>query len=56
MAKIAEELVIVKISRLTKDNQEDGVEQKVTTEFMDSLEEVVGELVGAGCVVEVLAE
>lgn len=54
MAKIAEELVVVKVSQLVKDSS--NSDSKITPEFVDSLEAVISELLGADCVVEVIRE
>jgi hypothetical protein len=54
MAKIAEELVVVKVSQLVKDSS--NPQGKITPEFVDSLEAVISELLGADCVVEVIRE
>lgn len=53
MAKIVEEIVVVKVSRLIKDNA--VAEKKLTNEVAESLEAIVTELVGTDCVVEVVA-
>ena len=54
MAKIAEELVVIKVSQIVKDAQD--AEEKITPEFVSSLEDVVSELLGKDCVVEVIRE
>lgn len=54
MAKIAEELVVVKVSQIVKDLQD--AESKITPEFVSNLEEVVSELLGKDCVIEVIRE
>jgi hypothetical protein len=53
MAKLQEEIIVVKISKLIRDaniNQENSV---IDAEFLQSLEEVVQQLAGAGALVEV---
>lgn len=52
MAKIVEEVVVIKFSKLVKDS--DTNESVVTDETFASLEAVAQELVGSGAVVEVL--
>jgi len=52
MAKVAEELIVIKVSQLVKDSQD--AEQKVTDTLISDLEGIVGELVGEGCVTEVI--
>jgi hypothetical protein len=51
MAKIVEEIVVIKFSRLVKDD--DNSETVVTDETIASLEAVAQELVGSGAIVEV---
>jgi len=51
MAKIYEEVVVIKLSRLVKDSEE--VSSIVNNETLGALEQVAQELVGAGTVVEV---
>lgn len=51
MAKIHEEVVVIKISRLVKDNEE--VTVVATDDTLAALEQVTQELVGNGIVVEV---
>jgi hypothetical protein len=50
MAKIVEEIVIIKLSKLVKDDVVAGI---VTTDLQTALEQVAQELVGDGVVVEV---
>jgi len=53
MAKIVEEVVVIKLSRLVKENTEsDGL--IATNEVCDALEQVAQELVGDNVVVEVV--
>lgn len=54
MAKIAEEVLVVKVSQLVKNDEKPN--SKLTEEVVEGLEAVVAELVGDGCVVEVLTE
>jgi hypothetical protein len=52
MAKIQEELVVIRLSRLVKDDQK--LSATITGEdFIPSMEAVVAELAGAGVLVEV---
>jgi hypothetical protein len=50
MAKIHEEVVIIKLSKLVKDNE--TVDDIATADIVAALEQVAQELVGAGAVVE----
>ena len=50
MAKIVEEIVIIKLSKLVKDDVVSGI---VTDDLQTALEQVAQELVGDGVVVEV---
>ena len=50
MAKIYEEVLTIKISRLVKDNQE--VESVLTKDLIDQVEAIVQELVGPDAIVE----
>lgn len=52
MAKIVEEVIVIKFSRLVKDNEDSS--NVISEETMASLEAVAQELVGAGAVVELL--
>ena len=52
MAKIVEETVIIKLSRITKEGAK--VESAVTEELVATLESVAQELVGDSVVVEVI--
>jgi hypothetical protein len=52
MAKIHEEVVVIKLSKLVK--EKDGSEQSIATnDICDALQAVAEELAGAGVVVEV---
>lgn len=51
MAQISEEHIIIKVSQLVRDGE--SAESKLSTDIVESLEQVVSELVGSGCVVEV---
>jgi len=55
MAKIHEELVVIKLSRLYKDTQQD-IASIAGEEVVAGLEAVVQELVGADVIVEVIKE
>lgn len=51
MAKLHEEVLVVKVSKLLKDN--DQATEIISNEVLHSLEEVVAELAGSGALVEV---
>lgn len=51
MAKITEEIIVIKISQLTKDDAD--TQPRATEEIVQALAQVAEELVGAGAVVEV---
>lgn len=51
MAIIHEEILIVKVSKLVKDNADSP--RLITAETVSALEQVTQELVGAGAIVEV---
>ena len=53
MAKIVEDVIVIKISQLVKDDAADQT-SSVTPEVEAALEQVTQELVGAGAVVEVV--
>jgi hypothetical protein len=53
MAKIVEDVIVIKISQLVKDEAADQT-SAVTPEVEAALEQVAQELVGAGAVVEVM--
>ena len=53
MAKIVEEVVIVKFSKIVKDSDSDGV-SIANLEVLTALEQVAQELVGDSIVVEVV--
>ena len=53
MAKIVEEVVLIKLSKLVKENAESG-DLIATNEVCDALEQVAQELAGGGVVVEVV--
>lgn len=55
MAKIHEELVVIKLSKLIKDS-EHGAESTVSPDVVANLEVLVQELVGNGVVVEIIKE
>lgn len=54
MAKIHEELIVIKLSKLHKDDEK--ITEIIGDDVAASLETVVQELVGAGVVVEVIKE
>lgn len=54
MAKIVEELLVIKVSQIAKDDG--SAAEKLTDEICATVEQVVAEMVGAGCVVEVVGE
>lgn len=51
MAKVHEEILVIKMSKLVKDNQE--VSSLVSEDTLSALEQVVQELVGEGVLIEV---
>lgn len=51
MAKIQSDGILIEISRIAKDNQE--LNSAITAEMLETLEQVVQQLVGEGAVVEV---
>jgi hypothetical protein len=51
MAKLQEDIVTIKISKLVKDSEEAGT--ALSEELISSLEAVVQELAGAGTLVEI---
>lgn len=53
MAKIVEDVVLIKFSKLAKDNDNDS-SQIAGTDVQQALEQVAQELVGEGIIVEVL--
>ena len=53
MAKLSEEIIVVKVYSVTKDS--DAVSSKISDELLSSIEQVVQELVGNSVVVEVEA-
>lgn len=55
MAKIQEELIVIKLSKLFKDN-DTGVAALADAEISASLEAVVQQLVGDDVIVEVIKE
>lgn len=54
MAKIVQEMLVIKFSKLVKDSEKQG--SLVNDETYQALEQVVQELVGDGVVVEVIKE
>lgn len=52
MAKIQEEIIIIKLSKLQKTNVA-NVERLIGNDFASNLEDIVQELVGDGVVVEI---
>ena len=52
MAKIQEEIVIIKLSKLQKTNVA-NIERLIGSDFASNLEDIVQELVGDGVVVEI---
>jgi hypothetical protein len=55
MAKIVEDLLIIKFSKIVKDSNT-GSQSTVTDEVISALEQVAQELVGDNVVVEVLID
>lgn len=54
MAKIVEEIIIIKLSKLVKDKN--SGEKLADTKTINNIEQVVQELVGDGVVVELVEE
>jgi hypothetical protein len=54
MAKIIEQMVIIKLSKLVKDNDKSA--ELIDADTVQSLEEVVQSLISTGTVVEVIAD
>jgi len=50
MAKIVEEVVVIKLSKLVKDT--DSTKEIATSDIVEALQTVAEELVGAGVIVE----
>lgn len=55
MAHIREQMVVLKVSMLVKDDEADS-ENLFTDEIVETVEAVVGELMGQGRVVEVIKD
>jgi len=51
MAKIQSDGILIEISRIARDNEQ--LESSVTSEILETIEQVVQQLVGEGAVVEV---
>lgn len=51
MAQIKEEIIVIKVSQLTRDGEESA--PRVTADVITALVQVAEELVGAGAVVEI---
>jgi len=54
MAKLNEQMLVIKVSELLKDDQE--AHPPLNPEILSQLEAVIGELAGVGKVVEVIQE
>ena len=54
MAKLNESMIVVKVSELLKDNQD--ANQILDADTINSIEQVVQELVGPGKLVEIIKE
>ena len=54
MAKLNEQMLVIKVSELLKDNQD--ANPPLTPDVLEQLEVVIGELAGAGKVVELIQE
>jgi hypothetical protein len=54
MAKIIEQMVIIKLSKLVKDNDKSA--ELIDADTVQSLEEVVQSLISTGTVVEVITD
>jgi hypothetical protein len=53
VAKLHEEVVVIKVSKLLKDTQDASGITILNQDIIDSLEQVVQELAGAGTLVEI---
>jgi hypothetical protein len=53
MAKIVEESIVIKLSKLVKTGDKEGKEKMANAEVVAALEQVAQELVGDGVIVEV---
>ncbi len=54
MAKLNEQMLVIKVSELLKDNQQ--ANEILSTEILGQLEAVITELAGPGKVVEIIQE
>jgi hypothetical protein len=54
MARLNTKQIVIKVSKLQKDNEEDDV--ILGTETITQLEAIIAELVGAGIVVEIVED
>jgi len=54
MAKLNEQMLVIKVSELLKDNQQ--ANEILSTDILVQLEAVIAELAGAGKVVEIIQE
>ena len=55
MAKLQEEIIVIKVSRLIRDNQQ-GLAEILDTDSVSSLEAVIQELAGSNTLVEIARE
>jgi hypothetical protein len=53
MAKLFEDIIVLKLSKLVKDNDSDTATSIVTDDLTIALEQVVQELAGEGVLVEI---
>ena len=54
MAKLNEQILVIKVSELLKDNQQ--ANEILSTDILVQLEQVIAELAGPGKVVEIIQE
>lgn len=54
MAKIVEELIVIKLSKLVKDRE--GEENLLDSKTINNIEQVIQELISEGIVVEIVQE
>ena len=54
MAKLNEQMLVIKVSELLRDNQE--ANEILNADIIGQLEQVIAELAGAGKVVEIIQE
>jgi len=53
MAKLHEEMVIIKVSKLLRDDESSEQTEIINSDFINNLEKVTQELAGHNCLIEV---